>query len=263
MKLIRISAVIQRHLFITLRDASVISELFYWPLYDIILWGFATTWFGAGDPKDQKIVLATLACLVLWQVVYRTCQDVCRGMVEEIWSRNLVNLFSTPISIVEWLLGVMALGLLKVVPSLIFAATAVWYLYNINILSLGLVLVPYILSLIVSGWCIGILISCFLISWGHRAQTLVWTLAYAFAPMSGVFFSISVFPKSIQIIAKLLPTTYIFASARELIFNNIINWHYFYIATVLNIFYFIITLLLFKFSFERSRALGLARLEVD
>ena len=94
MNFIRIAAVIQRHLLVLFRDASRLAELFYWPLFDIILWGFATTWFGQNSENNQALVLSTLSCLVLWQVVYRTSQDICLSLIEEVWSRNLINLFS-------------------------------------------------------------------------------------------------------------------------------------------------------------------------
>lgn len=266
MNLSRISAVIKRHIFLLLRDASKLSELFYWPLFDIILWGFATTWMGSASScadDNYKLVLSTLSCLVLWQTVYRTSQDICLSFLEEIWSRNLVNLFSTPVTLLEWLVAVMILGCFKVVPSLLFAIAAVQYIYAINIFSLGGIIIPFLLLLIVSGWAIGIFICSFLVYWGHRVQTLVWSLAWAFAPLSGVFFSITVFSKKAQLVSKCLPTTYIFDAVRTLVFTGEVNWYNIKIAIILNIIYLILTLILFKFSFYKSRSLGLSRLEVD
>lgn len=263
MSLTRILAVIYRHLLVLLRDTSRISELFYWPLFDIILWGFASTWMGSQSDDNTKLVLSTLSCLVLWQVVYRTSQDVCLSFIEEVWSRNLINLFSTPITLFEWLIGVMILGLFKVIPSMLFAIAAVKYLYSINIMSLGYILIPFTISLIISGWVIGTFIASFLVYWGHRVQTLVWSLSWAFAPLSGVFFAITVFSPKIQMVSRCFPTTYIFEAIRTLVFTGQIKWENLYIATGLNIVYLCLVLILFNFSFNRSRALGLSRLEVD
>src|SRR5581483_8640848 len=105
MKLYRIWAIIQRHFIVISRSIDRMASVFYWPFINIILWGTTGVWLQQKvDAPHLAIILLT--SLVLWQIVIRINAETARGVTEELLSHNIVNLFSTPLTFGEWLLGI-------------------------------------------------------------------------------------------------------------------------------------------------------------
>jgi ABC-2 type transport system permease protein len=237
-----------------------IADLLYWPAIDIVLWGLTTVWMQqqVGGTDVAKIVLTGL---VFWQIVWRGNYEISVNLLQEFWNRNLVNLFSTPLKLIEWILGVLMLGTTKVFVALGFGVVAVYLLYTLNIFTLGWAFIPFIAMLMVSGWVIGFLAASVVIYWGQRFQMLAWMTAYIFAPFSAVYYPVTVLPPWAQKLAWSLPTTYIFEGMRSVLRGGLFPWQDFFICLVLNLFYLGLVIALFCWSFEKSRSKGLARFE--
>ena len=100
-----------------------IADLLYWPAIDIVLWGVTTVWIqhNAGTPN---IALIVMTGLIFWQIVWRGNYEISVNLLQEFWNRNLVNLFSTPLRIREWIGGVLLLCLCKIGIALAFGVIA-------------------------------------------------------------------------------------------------------------------------------------------
>jgi len=256
----RVWAVFLRYFYIFTK-LDQLADLFYWPVIDIFLWGMATVWIKKIDQDVPDISLFILTGLIFWGIVWRGNYEVGVNLLQEFWNRNLVNLFSTPLRLVEWVFGVMLVCLFKVVISLLFGSFVVYLLYELNVFTMGWSFVPFASLLILSGWSIGFLAGGVIMYWGQRLQMLAWMMAYIFAPFSAVFYPVSALPNWGQHIAWALPTTYIFEGMRSILNTGIFPLRYFLISLVLNLIYLAATIIFFKFMFEKSRAKGLARLE--
>lgn len=261
MKLYRIKAIVKRYIIGNWRDVLRISDSFYFPLIDIAIWGFTSRWVQATQSVDVGLIL--LSSLVLLQISNRSTSEVALNFLEELWSHNVVSLFSSPLILGEWIIAVMIIGLLKSISTILFGALAVWLLYHVNIFSIGLIFVPFGLSLLISGWAIGFFTTAFLAYIGQRVQSLTWMVQWLFVPFSAVFYPVSVLPAWGQCVAKLLPMTYIFEGLRSYVSTHIVPWDYLLISFLLNIVYIILSLLFFVYMFEKSRSNGLARLEQE
>jgi ABC-2 type transport system permease protein len=90
---------------------------------------------------------------------------------------------------------------------------------------------------------------------------LAWMVGFLFAPFSAVFYPVDVLPECEQIISWCLPTTYIFQGMRAILAGDTFPLSYYGISLGLDVIYLILTLLLFRFAFEKSREKGLGRLE--
>lgn len=202
-----------------------------------------------------------LTGLILWQIVFRVNLETAKGLFEELVNQNLINLFSTPLTLGEWIVAVMFLGVINMILMMICGILAVWALYGIQILSLGWSLLAYMISLLISGWSIGFFICGLLIYFGLKAQDFVYTIGWSFAPFSAIYYPLDVLPSWIQKISKCLPMTYVFESMRYTLKTGLISWHDLAISYVLNFLYLTASLLFFKYMFERSKEKGLARLE--
>jgi ABC-2 type transport system permease protein len=179
----------------------------------------------------------------------------------EFWHRNLINLFSTPLKISEWISGILLLCLCKLVITVSFGALAVYVLYSLNVFSVGWAFLPFAASLLIFGWGLGFIASSAIIYWGHQVEAFAWMIGFVFAPFSAVFYPVSILPVWAQAIAWCLPTTYIFEGMRAILTTGTFSFHYFWISMALNAIFLAFALFLFTTMFKKSRAKGLARLE--
>lgn len=263
MKFYRIHAVMMRHILQTYKDMAKIFDMLYWPLVDITLMGFTALWFQNNVSNNVNLGFMLLSGIVLWGVIWRSNIDVSLNFLEELWSKNLVNLFSTPLSLAEWVVGMMILGFVRSFIVFFYGAFLVWIFYSWNIFSLGLILIPFFILLMVSGWCIGFFIAGFLAYYGLRVQALVWAVGWVFSIFGAVYYPLKILPQWVQIISKGLPISYVMEGMRQYIESGLVPTKYLFMATGLNIVYLSFSLFFFRYMFNVSRSKGLAYLEVD
>jgi ABC-2 type transport system permease protein len=260
MRFARIQGIFYRYLYILIKGPQQLSDLFYWPLIDILLWGLASVWIGS-QHIGTEFPLMLMTGLILWQTAWRGSVDVSVSLMQEFWHRNLINLFSTPLRLSEWSLGVMLLSLCKLVITVSFGAIAVHLLYSLNVLSIGWHFFPAAALLVVFGWTLGFISSCFIIYYGHQLESIAWMMGYLFAPFSAVFYPVSILPLWAQKVAWALPSTYLFEGMRMLIRGEAFPAHYYWASLGLDALYLTGAIALFHHMFQRSRVKGLARLE--
>jgi ABC-2 type transport system permease protein len=260
MSLSRVKGVFLRYFYNAIKGLHHLSDLFYWPLVDILLWGLTSLWIQRSNVV-ANLPLVLMTALIFWQVAWRGSVDISVNLLHEFWHRNLVNLFSTPLKISEWAFGVLLLSLCKLLVTIAFGALVVYLLYALNVFTLGWAFLPFAAMLLIFGWTIGFLSSGIIIYWGHQVEVLAWMIAFIFAPFSAVFYPVDILPLWAQKIAWALPTTYIFEGMREILRGGPFNLPYFLISFLLNILYLGASLFFFKWMFEKSRVKGLARLE--
>jgi ABC-2 type transport system permease protein len=256
----RIKGVFFRYYFVLKKGPQQLSDLFYWPLIDILLWGLTSVWIQT-QSNASNFPLLLMTGLIFWQITWRGSVDVSISLLNEFWHRNLLNLFSTPLKLSEWAAGVILLCLCKLVITVLFGTLAVYILYSLNIFQIGWAFLPFAASLLIFGWTLGFLSSSAIIYWGHQIEALAWMIGFLFAPFSAVFYPVSILPAWAQAIAWCLPTTYIFEGMRYILSNGTFPMQDFLISIALNILYLFLSIALFRTMFEKSRSKGLARLE--
>lgn len=260
MDLSRIRGVFFRYYYTFWKGMLHLSDLFYWPFVDILLWGLTSLWIQTqGDMPQLPLMLMT--ALIFWQVAWRGSSDISVNLLQEFWQRNLVNLFSTPLKISEWIVGVMLLCLCKLTVSIAFGSMVVYILYSLNVFTIGWFFLPFAAMLLMFGWTLGFLASGLIIFYGHQVEMFAWMIGFVFAPFSAVFYPIDILPSWAQQISWCLPTTYIFEGMRQLLNGQPFSSHYLIISFVLNIVYLTLSIIFFSFMFEKSRVKGLGRLE--
>ena len=122
MKRHRIEATIMRHTYETRRNLDRILDMVYWPVLDIIVWGFFTIYLGRGAAMKPGMISFMLGAIILWGLFFAFQRDMAVGFLDELWSRNLVNLFSTPLSVSEYMTGLIAVNMLKAMVGMTAAA---------------------------------------------------------------------------------------------------------------------------------------------
>jgi ABC-2 type transport system permease protein len=178
-------------------------------------------------------------------------------MLEELWNKNLVNIFAAPLKLGEWVISFMIMGVVKAAISLIFAAVLAFLLYKVKIFMYGFGLLPILMLLIISGWAVGFLIAGIVLRFGTKVQTLAWSLVYVFAPFSAIYYPISVLPEWAQAVSRIIPMSYIFEAARKVVATGRLDYSLLLPALLLNLLYLSLTLAFFRASFRSVLQKGL------
>lgn len=256
----RIYAFFLRHMYPLKRDFDLLSDMVYWPIIDMFLWGVTSQWL-VDSSGVANLVAALLTALVLWNVIWRSQAEVSRNLMDEIWNNNLVNLFSTPLKLREWLAGVLILSIVKTSLTLGLLIPVVVLLYSVNLIQLGLWLPVFMLLSTMTGWWVGFIAAGIVLRHGPKVQTVVWTLPGFLLPFSAIYYPVDRLPEWMIPIAKVLPTTYVFESMRSLLNTGAVPVDQILISAGLNLIYLGLCIWFFVRSFEYSRNLGLGRFD--
>ena len=84
-----------------------VLPLFAWVAIDMVLWGFITRYLNAVTSSGFNFVPALLGAVLLWDFFTRVMQGVTMAFFEDVWSRNFLNIFATPLSISEYVGGLV------------------------------------------------------------------------------------------------------------------------------------------------------------
>jgi ABC-2 type transport system permease protein len=217
-RLHRISALVTRHLYTYKHSPLRLVEMVYWPLLDLLVWGFLSVYLQkAGGSAVPGFVAFFIGALILWDLLFRAQQGVAIGYLEEVWSRNLLNLFISPLSVWEYLASLVAVSAIKLTFSVTMMALLAMAIYGFNLLSLGWVLIPFVVNLMIMGWAVGIFTTALVLRFGQSAESLAWVLAFLFQPISAVFYPVAILPPVLQAVAKCVPAAYVFEGMRAVI----------------------------------------------
>ncbi len=256
----RVKGVFFRYFYALCKGPHQLSDLFYWPLVDILLWGLTSVWISRTD-SNSSLPLILMTGLIFWQISWRGSIDISVSLLQELWHRNLVNLFASPLRISEWCAGVILLCLGKLVVTVCFGLLMVYLLYALKVYMIGWAFIPFAAMLLFFGWTLGFVAASLIVRFGHRLEAIAFMVGYLFAPFSAVFYPVSVLPEWAQVISWCLPTTYIFEGMRMLLNNQAFPISYFWMSFLLNAVFLGLSLMLFFYSFKKAREKGLARLE--
>lgn len=250
-----------RYLHLFVHDTNVKISTFYWPFLDIVLWGFLGSWLQSSNVSGfANYQLVTLLCIVLWQVTARSAQFVFRCFLEELWTRNLVNIFSLPISLPEWIASIIIYSGIMTIITALFCIMLMVAFYNISfwyLLSMMLLFAP---PLFISGIWLGFICLQSLAYFGKRADEIGWVLSWFFAPFSAAFYPLDILPVWAQHVSACLPMSYAIDGMRKYLILQEDPLPYVIKAYVMSIAYAGIAILIFAWLFQRAKQKGLVRL---
>lgn len=257
----RVWAIVMRHFYNFRRSYDRLTDSFYWPVMDLIVWGLSSRWLEGNQQAVSDVALMILTGLVFWQIVWRSNYEISVNLLEEVWNQNLANLFSTPLTVAEWISAVMLIGFLKNFITLLVGAGGMWLLYSLNIFTVGWWLLPFFFLLLVSGWFMGFIAGGLIIRHGQKIQTLAWTMGFLFAPFSAVYYPLSVLPTWARSISALLPTTYIFEGMRAVLKTGQMSWNLLFLSVLLNAIYLSLSIAFFVKMFNKRKEQGLVQMD--
>ncbi len=121
---------------------------------------------------------------------------------------------------------------------------------------LGIFLFFLFLSLYLFGITLGILVSAGLLRYGPSFENIAWSTMFLLAPFGCIYYPIEILPEVFQKIAYLLPLVYIFEEARNILINQTVDIQNIYYAFLWNGVYFVLSIVLFYYSFNVAKNKG-------
>ncbi len=257
MKLHRIKAVIRRHIYELRRNPNHLTNMIYWPVMNVAVWGFFTLYLARQNNLQPGIVSNLLGAVILWGLFNAFQRDMAVGFLEELWSRNLVNLFASPLTVSEYVTGLIVINLMTAIVGMAAESLIAWLCYHYNIFPALLGLIPFIFNLVLFALAIGIAVTGLIFRYTTRFQVLAWGFAGLLMPFSCVFYPLKSLPHFLHPIAYMLPTTHSFEGMRQAITGGGISSEHFQWGLALNVVYFISAVLFFRWMFDSARSRGL------
>ena len=248
----RILALLIRYQNIAFGSFPRLLSIFYWPTVQILFWGYFTNFFMSNDNFGIWSALnIILSAVVLWDILFRGQLGLTMSFFEELWSRNLPNLFITPLKDLEIVIGLILVSLIRttigVTPAVFFAN----FFFDFHLFELGFFLIFLFFNLIIVGWSVGFVVSGLVLRYGHAFEELAWAI------ISCVYYPLESLPDSVQGIAQILPTVHIFESMRSILIDGYVNSKKIILVLLLNSFFIILSVLFFLKMIKLARKKGL------
>lgn len=213
----RTLAIVLRQYYLMRGSPARVLPLFTWVAIDVVLWGFITKYLNSVTESGLNFVPTLLGAVLLWDFFTRVMHGMTTAFFEDVWSRNFLNFFATPLAIWEYVLGLVitsiATSLVGLVVMLVLASTA----FGLSFFAYGVMFIPFLLVLFVFGIALGIVGSGVVLRFGPASEWFVWPIPALISPFAGVFYPVGVLPKWMQVVAHLLPPAYVFEGMRSIL----------------------------------------------
>lgn len=220
----RAAAVFVRQIYLMRGSAARVLPLFAWVAVDIILWGFITRYLNTVAAPGFDFVPALLGAVLLWDFFSRVMHGVTTAFLEDVWSRNFLNFFASPLKISEYLAGLVMSSVATSAVGLAVMLVLAFAVFGLSFAAYGLLIAPFMLVLFLFGVALGIVGTAVVLRFGPASEWFVWPLPALVSPFAGVFYPLSTLPVWMRGAARLLPPSYVFEGMRSVVSGGTASW---------------------------------------
>ena len=213
----RTFAIVLRHFYLVSGSPARVLPLFAWVAIDMVLWGFITKYLNTVSSAGFDFVPVFLGAVLLWDFFTRVMHGVTMAFMEDVWSRNFLNIFATPLSISEYISGLVLSSIGTSMVGLVVMLFLASFIFGLSFLAYGVALIPFLLVLFLFGIALGILGAAVVLRFGPASEWFIWPVPALVSPFAGVFYPISTLPIWMQYICRALPPSYIFENVRAIV----------------------------------------------
>lgn len=217
MRLRPIAGIMLRQFYLMRSSPTRILPMFAWVAIDIVLWGFISRYLNAVSGAGIDFLPHLLGAVLFWDFFTRVMQGVTMAFFEDVWSRSFINVFATPLTISEYVTGLVATSVATSMIGLVVMLLLATTIFGLPLFELGLLLIPFMLVLFLFGIALGIFASALVLRLGPASEWLVWPIPALLSPFAGVFYPLATLPAWMQAIGQLLPPSYVFEGMRAVI----------------------------------------------
>lgn len=217
MQTAHIAAIVLRQIYLVRGSFARVFPMFAWVAVDIVLWGFITRYLNSVSAGGFNFVPSLLGAVLLWDFFTRVMQGVTMAFFEDVWSRNFLNIFATPLTITEYLAGLVLCSILTSIVGLAAMLALATLVFGLSFFAYGLALVPFLLILFLFGIALGIFACALVLRFGPSSEWFIWPIPALVAPFAGVFYPLGTLPQWMQYVARVLPPSYVFEGMRGVV----------------------------------------------
>jgi len=253
----RVRGILLQNWYVMQRSPIRFMELLYWPVLELVLWGFITRYLAARDANLPGGVSVLLGAVLLWDVMFRSHQELAMTHLIDMWDKNIVNLYASPLRQSEYYLGSLLFSIGRLAVGTTVLILVARFAFGFDLLRAGATLAPSLAILVVMGWALGIVIRAAIVRFGSNAEVLAWSLALLLQPVSAVFYPVAILPVWLQKIAFLVPASHVFESLRAFLAGQEVLARRLVFAAGLDIVYMFGAAAISAHAYRRVRELGL------
>jgi ABC-2 type transport system permease protein len=252
----RVGAMVLRHWYVIRSSWPRAAELIYWPLVQMLTWGFLQTYLAQATSLAGRAAGLFIGAVLLWDILVRGQLGFSIAFLEEVWSHNLGHLLMSPLRPAELIASLVVVSLAKLAVAMVPVAFMAYWFFGFNILSLGVAFAALFANLIVMSWALGLVSAGVVLRWGLGAENFAWLVAFVLLPLCCVYYPVTTLPGWLQPVALALPPTYVFEGLRALVLHHSFDAGYMIRALLLNLVYFALGAAAFAFFLRQARASG-------
>lgn len=216
----RIGALVKRHWYLLRSSWPRLLELIYWPLVQMVMWGFLQTFMAKQTGALAAAAGTFLAAVLLWDILFRGQLGFSFSFLEEMWSRNLANLMISPLRPIEFVLSMISMSLIRLFIGIVPVTFLAMLFFGFNFWSLGIALAAFFANLLLTSWAIGLLCAGLVLRNGLGAEGLTWSIMFLFLPLTCVYYPVATLPVWLQPVSWALPPTAVFEGMRALVLEQ-------------------------------------------
>jgi ABC-2 type transport system permease protein len=224
MKASRVGAVVLRILYLYRGSPQRVFPIFIFVAVDILVWGFLTRYLNSVSHADFNFVPALLGAVLLWDFLTRVMQQLTMALFEDVWTRNFLNVFASPLRTSEYLAGLLIVAVTTSVLSLVAMLILAQIAFGLSFLAYGAALTPFLMVLFLTGIALGVAASALVLRLGPASEWLIWPIPMLISPFAGVFYPVTVLPGWMQAVAAILPPSYVFEGMRSVVAGHPPPW---------------------------------------
>ncbi len=253
----RTGAILLRQFYLYRGSPARVLPLFAWVTVDIVLWGFITRYLNTISSAGVNFVPALLGAVLLWDFFIRVMQGVTTAFFEDVWSRNFLNIFASPLSIAEYVAGLVLSAIATSAVGLAVMLVLASAVFGLSFFMYGAMLIPFLLTLFVFGIALGIFACALVLRFGPASEWLIWPIPALLSPFAGVFYPIGTLPRWMQYISYTLPPSHVFEGMRSIVSGGAFSSSMLLWGASLAVAYFVAAGLFFKRIYRQAVRTGL------
>jgi len=257
MKLNHIHAIILRQYYLMRGSVARLIPLFAWVAIDIVLWGFITRYLNGIASSPFNFLPLFLGAVLLWDFLTRVMQGVTMAFFEDVWARNFLTLFAAPLSVGEYVSGLVISSILTSSIGLVVMIAIAGFAFGLSFLGYGLIIIPFLLVLFLFGIALGIVGCAIVLRFGPAAEWFIWPIPAFISPFACVFYPLATLPRWMQAISRLLPPSYVFEGMRTIVAGHPVSSETLVISFMLSAGYILLACRLFTHVYRHAVQTGL------
>lgn len=253
----RLQAIMLRHVYLIRGSFARVFPMFTWVAIDMVLWGFLTRYLNTVSQSGINFVPILLGAVLLWDFFIRVMQGVTMAFFEDVWSRNFLNVFATPMLVSEYVGGMVLTSILTSLFGLVIMLLLAVVVFNLSFFAYGIMLIPFLIELFMFGIAMGVIGSAIVLRFGPASEWFIWPLPAIISPFAGVLYPISILPMWMKCVSYVIPPSYTFEGMRSIMFGGTVSWFSLMMGGALSVVYVAVAYWIFTRTYRHAIKTGL------